>query len=168
MYLCRSYLRRTGILGFSSCKRSNQYCRDAGTLLTIFQPPAGMSPTKLSLAENILIIPGQGEFGKWHPGWGKSLTFFTVYWVRSMFVLHLRISPPPLYKPIKLSSNQPEGCSSYRHLHISLYTLYPQAEGCTLAPYTFVPDWPDLFLLVPCQYSHIYKFLYTVHTVLYW
>jgi hypothetical protein len=27
-----------------------------------------------------LIIPGQGEFGKWHPGWGreKSLTFFTV------------------------------------------------------------------------------------------
>ncbi len=27
------------------------------------RPPAGMSLTKLSLAENTLIIPGQGEFG---------------------------------------------------------------------------------------------------------
>jgi hypothetical protein len=30
-----------------------------------------MSPTKLSLAGNIFLIPGQGEFGT-----GKSLTFF--------------------------------------------------------------------------------------------
>ncbi len=29
-----------------------------------------MSLTKLSLAGNDLIIPGQGEFGTWHPGWG--------------------------------------------------------------------------------------------------
>jgi hypothetical protein len=32
--------------------------------LTIFPSPAGMSLTKLSLAGNSLIIPGQGEFGK--------------------------------------------------------------------------------------------------------
>jgi hypothetical protein len=31
--------------------------------LTIFLSPAGMSVTKLSLARNNLIIPGQGEFG---------------------------------------------------------------------------------------------------------
>jgi hypothetical protein len=29
----------------------------------IFPSPAGMSLTKLSLAEKILIIPGQGDFG---------------------------------------------------------------------------------------------------------
>ncbi len=33
-------------------------------LLAIFPSPAGMSLTKLSLAGNNLIIPGQGEFGK--------------------------------------------------------------------------------------------------------
>jgi hypothetical protein len=31
--------------------------------LAIFPSPAGMSQTKLSLAENNLIISGQGEFG---------------------------------------------------------------------------------------------------------
>jgi hypothetical protein len=30
----------------------------------IFPPQAGMSPTKLSLDENNLIIPVQGEFGR--------------------------------------------------------------------------------------------------------
>jgi hypothetical protein len=37
-----------------------------------------MSLTKLSLAENNLIIPGQGEFGYSDilTGTGKSLTFF--------------------------------------------------------------------------------------------
>jgi hypothetical protein len=29
----------------------------------VFPPPAGMSLTKLSLARNNLILPGQGEFG---------------------------------------------------------------------------------------------------------
>jgi hypothetical protein len=29
-----------------------------------------MSLTKLSLAWKNLIIPGQGEFGQWHPAWG--------------------------------------------------------------------------------------------------
>jgi hypothetical protein len=29
-----------------------------------------MPLTKRSLAMNNLIIPGQGAFGKWHPGWG--------------------------------------------------------------------------------------------------
>ncbi len=37
----------------------------------IFPSPAGMSFTKLSLDGNNLIIPVQGEFGKWHPGWGR-------------------------------------------------------------------------------------------------
>ncbi len=32
--------------------------------LMVFLSPAGMSLTKLSLAENNLIIPGLGEFGK--------------------------------------------------------------------------------------------------------
>ncbi len=36
-----------------------------------FPDPAGMSLTKISLAVNNLIIPGQGEFGKWHLGWGR-------------------------------------------------------------------------------------------------
>ncbi len=27
---------------------------------------------KLSLGGNNLTIPGQGEFGNWHPGWGKT------------------------------------------------------------------------------------------------
>jgi hypothetical protein len=39
--------------------------------LTIFPSPVGMSLTKLSLAGNILIIPGEGELGKLHPGWGQ-------------------------------------------------------------------------------------------------
>jgi hypothetical protein len=39
-----------------------------------------MSLTKLSLAGNNFIIPGQGEFGKWHPSWGREnrQPFFTV------------------------------------------------------------------------------------------
>jgi hypothetical protein len=32
--------------------------------LAVFPSPAGMSLTKLSLGENTIIIPGQGEFGK--------------------------------------------------------------------------------------------------------
>jgi hypothetical protein len=39
-----------------------------------------MPLTKLSLDGNNLIIPGQGEFGKWHAGWGREngKPFFTV------------------------------------------------------------------------------------------
>jgi hypothetical protein len=36
-----------------------------------FSSPAGISRAKLSLAENNLIIPGLGEFGKLHPCWGQ-------------------------------------------------------------------------------------------------
>ncbi len=41
-----------------------------------------MSLTKLSLSENKLIIPARGEFGKWHPGWGREcrLPFFYSAW----------------------------------------------------------------------------------------
>jgi hypothetical protein len=49
--------------------------------LAIFPSPARMSLTKLSLAGKNVIIPGQGEFGKWHPGLGQEnrQPFFTVY-----------------------------------------------------------------------------------------
>ncbi len=35
-----------------------------------FRPQPG-SLTKLSLVGKSLIMPGQGEFGQWHPGWGR-------------------------------------------------------------------------------------------------
>ncbi len=56
----------------------NLHCKKR---LTIFPCPAGMSPTKLSLAGNNLIVHGEGEFGKWHPGWGRDYcsSCFTVY-----------------------------------------------------------------------------------------
>ncbi len=40
--------------------------------------PGGMSLTKLSLAGNSYIFPGQGEFGQWHPACGRENleTFF--------------------------------------------------------------------------------------------
>jgi hypothetical protein len=41
-----------------------------------FPSPAVMSPTKLYLAGNNLIFPGQGELGLWT---GKMANFFTVY-----------------------------------------------------------------------------------------
>ncbi len=39
--------------------------------VAVFPSPDGMSLTKLPLAWNNLIIPGQGEYGKWHPGWRR-------------------------------------------------------------------------------------------------
>ncbi len=39
--------------------------------LTIFPSSAGMPLTKVSLVWNNLIISGQGEFGWWHPDWGR-------------------------------------------------------------------------------------------------
>ncbi len=39
--------------------------------LPIFPSLAGMSQANFSLAGKNLIIPGQGEFGLWHPGWGR-------------------------------------------------------------------------------------------------
>jgi hypothetical protein len=39
-------------------------CLHCKKKLAIFLFPAGISITKLSLAANNLIIPGQGEFGK--------------------------------------------------------------------------------------------------------
>jgi hypothetical protein len=41
-----------------------------------------MSHTKLSLAGNSLIITGQGEFGKYNPGWGRGkwlTSFYSIY-----------------------------------------------------------------------------------------
>jgi hypothetical protein len=37
----------------------------------VFPSPAGKCLTKLYLDGNNLIIPGQGEFGQSHPGWGR-------------------------------------------------------------------------------------------------
>ncbi len=39
--------------------------------LSIFPSPGGVSLTKLLLAGNNQIFPGQGEFGQWHPGSGR-------------------------------------------------------------------------------------------------
>ncbi len=36
-----------------------------------FPSPAGNSLIKLSLGGNNLIIPVQGEYGQWHPGWER-------------------------------------------------------------------------------------------------
>ncbi len=52
-------------------------------MLPIFPTPGGMSLTKLSLAGNISIIPGQGEFGQWHPAWGlenQHPSFLILFW----------------------------------------------------------------------------------------
>ncbi len=56
--------------------------------LAVFPSPAGMSLTKLSLAGNNLIIPTQGEFGKWHPGWGRK-TANIFYSVQTVFIVFL-------------------------------------------------------------------------------
>ncbi len=47
--------------------------------LPVFPSPAGMSLTKLSLAGINLIIPVQGEFGKWHTSsGGKTANLFYI------------------------------------------------------------------------------------------
>jgi hypothetical protein len=54
--------------------------------LPIFPSPAGMSLTRDQTlpVEEWFFIPLQGEFGQWHPAWGrkKSVTFFTVYCIQ--------------------------------------------------------------------------------------
>jgi hypothetical protein len=54
-----------------------------------------MSLTKLSLAGNYLIIPGQGEFGKLHPGWGreKRKPFFNLFYSVGWTWGSLRMKP---------------------------------------------------------------------------
>jgi hypothetical protein len=49
-----------------------------------------MPLTKLSLAGKNLIIPGHGEFGKLHPGWGweNCQPFFTMYIMHSEALTH--------------------------------------------------------------------------------
>ncbi len=47
---------------------STPHCKKS---LAIFPTPGGMSLTKLSMAWKIFMIPGRGELGKWHPGWGR-------------------------------------------------------------------------------------------------
>ncbi len=57
-----------------------------------------MSITKLSLARNNSSIPGQGELGEWHPGWGRENRqqtggfFFFFFYALYSTLLHL----PPL------------------------------------------------------------------------
>ncbi len=60
-------------------KLGNPYrvCIHCKKVLAVFPSQVGMSLTKLSLAGNHLIIPGQGEFGKWHPRWGRENSWKT-------------------------------------------------------------------------------------------
>ncbi len=57
------------LLGHQGVRFGNLYT--VKKRLATFPCPAGMSLTKLSLDGNNLNIPGQGEFGKWHPVWGR-------------------------------------------------------------------------------------------------
>ncbi len=56
--------------------------------LAIFPSPAGMSRTKLFLAENNLITPVQGEFGLWHHSWGGKIANLFFYTVASTWKLN--------------------------------------------------------------------------------
>ncbi len=59
--------RRGGIHG-GGCPLQVRVSIHCKKRFAVFTSPDGMSLTKLPLAGNNLIIPGQGEFGKWHPG----------------------------------------------------------------------------------------------------
>jgi hypothetical protein len=52
-------------------KKKNSKFNTLKKRFAIFPVSAWMSLTKLSLAGYTLIIPAQGEFGKWLPGWGQ-------------------------------------------------------------------------------------------------
>ncbi len=60
-------------------------------MLVSFLSPTGMSLTKLSLARSNVIIPGQGEFSEWLPGWGRETRklFFKVYVQLVIFERHV-------------------------------------------------------------------------------
>jgi hypothetical protein len=60
---------------------------------TIFPSPAGLSLTKLSLAGNYLIIPGQGVFGDVLAGDGKIVNFFLQGVLYTHSVLNLKSCP---------------------------------------------------------------------------
>ncbi len=68
---------------------------DFGAIYTVqkgyrfFPSPAGMWLTNLSLAGNNLIIPGQGEFGLWHPGWDGKMDNLLVQCRHLKNLLHL-------------------------------------------------------------------------------
>ncbi len=61
---------------------------------------AGMSLIKLSLGGNNQIIPAQGGFGKWRPGWGRecrnpflrysSVQYSTYIWGQTLMKCHLQ------------------------------------------------------------------------------
>ncbi len=77
---------------------SNIHCKKR---LMIFPSLIGMSLTKLSLGRNNWIIPVWGEFGQWHPGWGREnwKPFFTGYmYLTSWLGRGLRPLGPPWYK----------------------------------------------------------------------
>ncbi len=77
------------ISALSECARSRNpryfqfsslHCKK---MLPVFPSPGGVSLTKLSLAGNNLIFPGQGEFDQRHSArgsrWSNSINFFTVW-----------------------------------------------------------------------------------------
>ncbi len=115
--------------------------------LAIFPSPEWMSLTKLSLAGNNLIFPDQGEFGKWHPGWGREngYPFFTVpiwhqlmlNWERgrvfggkSVIVVrwHRRIQFT-LCVRLSLKTSQSHHVKWYKYAHITYYFSEVLFEG---------------------------------------
>jgi hypothetical protein len=60
-YLAADVVGWSGIIALIGMDILHVHCKKR---LTINPSPAGMSITKLSLAGNIFVIPGQGEFVK--------------------------------------------------------------------------------------------------------
>ncbi len=82
-----------------------------------------MSLIKLSLGRNNLIIPAQGEFDQWHPGWGREngKTFFTVISIYNGELL--------FYKEIlalnkSLNKTNSSKCTNNRIYYTFLCTIY--------------------------------------------
>ncbi len=68
-------------------KSSHVYCKKR---FAIFPSPAGMSLTKLSLAKNNLIVPGQGQFGDIPAENGKIYNLFYSAGVLSIHLLQTK------------------------------------------------------------------------------
>ncbi len=79
-FLMISSSRLDSVNYISVCRSDTQLCvpLHCKKRLDVFPSLAGMSLTKLSLGGNIKIVPGQGEFGKWHPGWGRVKPLYSV------------------------------------------------------------------------------------------
>ncbi len=107
------------IWGYLHCKKR----------LAVFPSPAGMSLTKLSLVGNNLIIPGQGEFGKWHPHLGRKTAnlFYSVgHVLRILCTLSeeshtnlLNKKKPPNNKPIQAGETNGWYADSYLRTYLT-------------------------------------------------